>query len=323
MGILEFNAKEKNAIAEEINRGVISHAYIVEGAAGVGKTDFAAFAAATVLCTGDKKPCGTCSSCRKCKEGTHPDLHIFAPDGASFKIDLVREIKHRVTLTPNEGERSVYILKDAHAMTAAAQNALLKVFEEPPAGVVFFLLTEKRESLLPTVRSRGRTVSLSASDDGMILSYLKEQFPKADATALQDAVRMAEGSYGKAEAILKKEGKAEREGALKLCDKVFYATDRYELYTAFLAQARKRESLIQLIDYLSVAARDVLCSKLGCGRSTLLSQEKADGYAAATTGKAVYESLEALLDCGRSLRRNTDGNTALTELCRRITHGKG
>ena len=320
---MEFNIKEKAALTEELNRGIISHAYIIEGAAGVGKRAFALEMAKAILCTAQTSPCGVCISCRKCAEGNHPDLHFYAPDGNSFKVDLVRDIRRGVTLTPSEGDRAVYILQDAHLMTAAAQNALLKVFEEPPLGTVFFLLTEKREALLPTVRSRGRIIRLSAAEDEKIYAYLKAQFPKAEEKALQDAVRMAEGAYGRAEAILKKEGKTEREAALKLCHAVFKPGTRYGLYTAFLGQARKRESLVQIIDNLTVAARDVLCAKLNCGTGTLLSTEEAADFVAENTGAALYEIFEAFLECARSLRRNTDGGTALTELCRRITQGKG
>lgn len=320
---MEFNKNEKAALFAEINRGIISHAYIIEGAEGVGKLDFAMDAARAVLCTDSNKPCGACPACRKCLEGNYPDLHRYAPDGASFKVDTVREIRRSVNLAPGEGERGVYIMEKAHAMTASAQNALLKVFEEPPPGTVFFLLTEKREALLPTVRSRGRIIRLSAADDESVYAYLKEKYPKTDDATLQDAVRMAEGAYGKAEAIINKEGKTERDTALKLCATVFAQNRRYQLYTAFLGQARKRESLIQIMDNLTVAARDVLCAKLGCGGSTLLSPATAAEYAAANTGTALYDIFEAFLDCAQSLRRNTDGGIALTELCRRITQGKG
>lgn len=319
---MEFNKTEMDALLAEINRGVISHAYIIEGALGVGKYIFAQKAARAILCTGAVKPCGLCSACRKCEAESYPDLHVFSADGSSFKVDAVREIKRRVNLRPSEGDRAVYILKDAQAMTAAAQNALLKVFEEPPPGTVFFLLTEKREALLPTVRSRGRIIRLSAAEDAAVAEYLRERFPKADAEAVAEAVRMAEGSFGRAEAIMKKEGKAEREGALKLCDVLFGKVGRYELYTAFLGHARKRDFLISLIDNLTVCARDVLVSKLNCGDGTVLSNEKAALYAANNTANTLYEIFEALLECGRSLRRNTDGGIALTELCRRVTQGK-
>ncbi|MBR6594447.1 MAG: DNA polymerase III subunit delta' [Clostridia bacterium] len=320
---MEFNRIEKAALFEEINRGVVSHAYIVEGAEGVGKLDFALAAARAVLCHGEQAPCGVCSSCRKCEEGAHPDLHIYRPDGASFKVETVREIRRAVQLTPGEGDRAVYIMESAHAMTPSAQNALLKVFEEPPKGTVFFLLTEKRESLLPTVRSRGRSIRLSAAEDGDVAAYLRERYPKADAAAIEEAVRMAEGSYGKAESILKKEGRAEREAALKLCELLFRPTGRYGLYTAFLGQKGKRDGTVQIIDHLTAAAKDVLVTKLGCGKSAFLHPDKAAEYSADNTAEALYCIFEALLDCARSLRRNTDGGTALTELCRRVTQGKG
>lgn len=321
--MININEKEKAALFAEINRGIISHAYIVEGAPGVGKRSFAAAAAKAILCTGKDKPCGICSACRKCDEGNHPDLHLFSPEGSSFKVDLVRDIKKGVILSPGEGDRSVYILHSAQAMTASAQNALLKVFEEPPPGTVFFLLTEKKEALLPTVRSRGRMIRLSAAEDGTVEAFLKERFPKADQTSIAEAVRIAEGSLGKGEAVLKKEGKTERDAALKLCDSVFGGAGRYSLYTAFLGQARKRDSLILIIDNLTLAARDVLVTKLNCGHSVLLPAEKARQYAEGATAKALYDIFEALLECARSLRRNTDGGIALTELCRRITQGKG
>lgn len=322
-GLTVLNEKEKSAFFDEINRGIVSHAYIIEGAPGVGKRGFAFAAAKAVLCTGTVKPCGVCSACKKCDGGNHPDLHVYAPDGNTFKVDLVRDIKRSVTLSPGEGEHSVYVLCDAHAMTASAQNALLKVFEEPPAGVVFFLLTEKREALLPTVRSRGRTIRLSAADDAAVRSFVKEKFPKVGEDELAEAVRMAGGSCGRAEAVLKKEGKTEREAALKLCGKIFSDCGRYELYTAFLGQNRKRETLLKTTDNLAGMARDVLVTKLECGTPTLLSPSQAASFADGMTVKSLYDILEALLECARSLRRNTDGGIALTELCRRITQGKG
>jgi len=320
---LELNTKQKNALFDEINRGIISHAYIIEGAAGVGKRSFAAAAATAILCTAHKKPCGVCDACRKCATGNHPDLHRYGADGASFKVDTVRDIKRAVALAPGEGDRAVYILEKADTMTVAAQNALLKVFEEPPKGTTFLLLTEKREALLPTVRSRGRLIRLSAAEDSTVYSILKARFPSATEAELAEAVRIAAGAVGKGEAVLKKEGKAERDSALKLCAAVYGSTDRYGLYSAFLGQMRKREALIPVIDSLTAAARDVLVCKLNSGASILLPDALAQEYAATATAQTLYGVFEALLECGRSLRRNTDPGIAVAELCTRITRSKG
>lgn len=320
---MELNGAVKHALLDEINRGVISHAYIIEGASGVGKRSTARLLAKAILCTGGKKPCGQCSACKKCDAGVHPDLHLYGADGASFKVDLVREIKRAVTLSPNEGTRAVYVLEGAQAMTVAAQNALLKVFEEPPAGTTFLLVTEKKESLLPTVRSRGRIVRLSAADDDTVRAVLKEKFPTAKDAELDEAVRIAAGCAGVGEAVLKKEGKAERDSALKLCAAVYGDGGRYDLYNAFLGQMRKRDALIPVIDALAEASRDVLVCKLGCGSSVILPPDKAMEYAETATAKTLYGIFEAALECSRSLRRNTDPGIAVSQLCVSINGAKG
>lgn len=320
---MELNKTVKNALLDEINRGVISHAYIVEGMAGTGKRTFASLIAKAILCTGENRPCGVCPSCRKCDADAHPDLHRYGSDGNSFKVEAVRDIKRAVTLTPNDGDRSVYILEKADTMTVSAQNALLKVFEEPPKGTTFLLLAEKRESLLATVRSRGRTVRLGTVDDGELYSMLKERFPKATEEELSEAVRIAEGSFGKGESVLKKEGKTERGAALKLCDAVYGRGDRYDLYSAFLGQIRKRDALIPVLDALGQCARDVLISKLDAGKPTLLTEEAAARHAEGATAITLYNIFDAVLECGRSLRRNTDPLTAVSELCTRINRAKG
>ncbi len=321
--MLELNAAEKHALTDEINRGVISHAYIIEGAVGVGKRSFAKYLAKAILCTGGKKPCGVCSACRKNDAATHPDLHIYSTEGASFKVDLVREIKRAVTLSPNEGERAVYILEGAQAMTIAAQNALLKVFEEPPEGTTFLLVTEKKESLLPTVRSRGRIVRLSTASDATVRSILQSKFPTAKEAELEEAVRIAAGCVGVGESVLKKEGKAERDSALKLCTAIYGSEGRYALYNSFLGQMKKRDALIPIIDTLGVATRDVLVCKLGCGDTVLLPQDKAEAFCEAATAKTLYDIFEAVLECARSLRRNTDPGIAVSQLCVSINSAKG
>ena len=320
---MELNTCEKSALFEEINRGLVSHAYIIEGAAGVGKRSFARDLAAAILCTGEEKPCGKCKSCRKCASGEHPDLHIYGAGDASFKIELVRDIKNSVLLMPNDGSRAVYILENAQNMTAAAQNALLKVLEEPPEGTTFLLTADKREALLPTVRSRGRIIRLHPADDETVREALKEKFPKASGQALDEAVRIAAGSVGAGEAVLKGEIRTESDSAVKLCAAAYGDGGRYGLYSAFLAQIRKRDALLPVMDAFSAAARDVLVCKLKCGDSVLLPPELAREYASAATSKTLYDIFEAALECARSLRRNTDPGIAVSQLCASINQAKG
>ena len=143
-----FNRTEKEKLLSEIASGKLSHAYLIEGGEGCGKTYFARFAAAAALRTGDKPPCGKCPSCVKALAGSHPDLFYFSPDKkASMGVEQRRETsKNSLFFMPNDGDRKVYIIDDAQKMTVQAQNALLKFIEEPPASVLFFIVADKKES---------------------------------------------------------------------------------------------------------------------------------------------------------------------------------
>lgn len=165
------NVKNKKA-AEYFRKleagGEISHAYLIEGEDMERSMDFARFAASLVLCEAKsgEKPCGKCGSCVKAANDNHPDITVFASAGgrSSFHISDIREIRSDAYVVANEGVGKVYILSDAQDMTAQAQNAMLKLLEEPPAGVKFFILARRREQLLPTVISRCQIVNLGSSE---------------------------------------------------------------------------------------------------------------------------------------------------------------
>ena len=140
----------------------LSHAYIVSAPSREEYLRTARSLAAAAVCTGGGPvPCGKCRACRKAESGIHPDIitvRRLTDDKGKQKreigVDQVRQVIGDAYVLPNEAERKVYIIEEAETMNTAAQNAALKLLEEPPKGVIFLLCTVNPEKLLPTVRSR-------------------------------------------------------------------------------------------------------------------------------------------------------------------------
>lgn len=152
-------------LAACLRGGRLTHASLVEG--GAEALVFARRMAAAVLCIGDgERPCGVCKSCRKAEGGIHPDLLEFGGgEGArSFHVDEVRNIREQAFIKPNESDAKVFLLKNVQNMSVQAQNALLKIIEEPPAGVYFILTCDNKSALLETTLSRVTVFSLGGSD---------------------------------------------------------------------------------------------------------------------------------------------------------------
>lgn len=157
----------KQLLSSYSESGAFPHTFLVEGATPDQRLEFSRYLANIILCTGENKPCGDCSACVKCKALSHPDLKEYGEINSSstFKVEVCREIRSDCFVIPNDGEKKVYILKEAQNMNDSGENALLKIFEEPPSYVHFIMTCDSRSSMLETILSRATVISLSNTGD--------------------------------------------------------------------------------------------------------------------------------------------------------------
>lgn len=209
--------KAIESLKKAIEHDQVAHAYLFEGAEGLGKKAMALKLASALVCTGNKdKPCGECNSCMRVSSGNHPDIKIIEEEG-TIKVDEIRELIKDIQLKPYEGLRKVYIICDADKMNMQGQNALLKTLEEPPQYATLILLTAKGNSLLPTIVSRCQTIKLNPIRLEDIKSYLINN-KDIDSEKAQMLAAFSGGIVGRAVELLDNPDFHERrEKVINLC----------------------------------------------------------------------------------------------------------
>lgn len=156
----------KTQLIELIADKRLPHAILLESMDSRLCYDTSVFVAQALLCENLKPDgaCGECTPCIKVQTNNHPDIYILSPDEASkaIKVDMIRALRDDAFLKPNEAPCKIYIILCAEAMNDNAQNALLKILEEPPENVYFILSCTGAERLLQTILSRVETYKLDA-----------------------------------------------------------------------------------------------------------------------------------------------------------------
>ena len=167
-------------LVNALEQGRIAHGYIFSGHRGIGKTTIARILAQALNCrtaVGDaqrptQEPCGVCDSCTEIRAGNSVD--VLEIDAATNRgIDEVRELREAARYRPARDKYKIWILDEAHQITDAAFNALLKTLEEPPDHVIFMMATTQPEDIPQTIRSRCQHFSFHAVKYDDILTQLK------------------------------------------------------------------------------------------------------------------------------------------------------
>lgn len=212
------NAEAVETLAEMAADRRMPHAFIVEGADGLGKSTFARLIARAAMCRCSPPLTGSCPHCRKLRDGVHPDLMVVTGSGkiGAIPIDAVRDMRREAQIAPNEADKRVFVLEDCDNMLPAAQNAFLKIFEEAPPHVVFVMTCRSAMNLLTTIRSRGRIVTLFpvGADEGA--AFLRSRVTGLDEQRAREVCVNCGGNLGEALRLLDGSGDGLRDRAEQL-----------------------------------------------------------------------------------------------------------
>ena len=325
------NEATKARIGRAITDGTLPHAFLVSGPEGSGKATLATEIAAALNCErrgGGELPCHTCNSCRRIKDGSFIDVKWLEKpkDKMTIGVGEVRTFREDMFLSATESDYKVYIIDDADKMTPNAQNALLKVFEEPPANVVIFMLTESDDAILTTIKSRAQYVAMERFDEDGLIAYFKSRgtrLPVASEEAMRELMMCADGRIGRAKELV--EGGAEEARAARELTESFIAalkqsTPYSTLYTTIRSLPTKKDELGEALESITVALRDLMLLKYDATAPLLFypdrakARELADGMSARRLMR-VYDIISDSLD---DLARNVNVSAMTTALGAKI-----
>jgi DNA polymerase III delta prime subunit len=190
----------KRLVGSYLQKGRLAGTLLLLGERGLGKTTFATIVARALVCerNPDKRLwfCGGCYACSSIASGNQPEYVTVRPRGQDITVSQVREEYddfNSALLHPNLLSHRIFIFDDAHHLNEETGNGLLKLFEEAPERTVFILVSDKPQMLLPTIRSRGTQVRLTALPEAELYAALSSWIPQAKGEGLSEAVRMSAG----------------------------------------------------------------------------------------------------------------------------------
>lgn len=303
---LSGNTQLKENLQKSLQKGNISHFYLISGPQGSGKHTLARLLAAAILCRENDRPCMHCPSCRRVTEGNHPDfITVDDPEKKTVPVDLIRQARSDMYVRPNESEHKIYLFPRAQDMGIPGQNALLKVLEEPPAYGVFLLLTDNPDKLLPTVRSRCTALKMLPLTQDVIVSQLRADFPDKSREDLAAAAVRSGGYLGQARVLLSQETAHPQTEQLV---KSFCARDALGLVQVFAPMEKwKRDALIEILTEWIELFEGALAERLGGVGVQSLSRTLA-------SSRGSTELMQAICDFKKALDY-AQGNVSPAAIC--------
>lgn len=330
-----------------VSSGRVPAAMVFTGPKGAGKELAAIRFASLALCP--EGGCGGCPACEKISTLEHPDLHLVypVPSGGADKsmpallesrredflargefgsrarsigIDRVREVVSMISRQPFEASRSVVAFFEAHLATVEAQNAMLKMLEEPPPSSVIVLVTERIDRLLSTIESRCRQIRFDPLPDGVVARYLV-RFLSVEEKEARRLALIAAGDLRRAVSLLDERFLSMRGDAAALLRLVLEERNRQiPRESESVARRYTREETAELLEEMISILRGLMTAGVrGGGRADPAAGEVGEPAAAAAAKRDLAADIGKVAGAARNLARNVDIELTLTQLLLDLT----
>lgn len=331
------NEDIKKRIGASIESGRMPHALLLGGPSGSGKKTLAMEISAALSCEhhGDSSyplPCRSCNTCRRIFEGSYTDIKVLQKnkDKATIGVDAIKDFREDMFLSATESEHKVYIIDNAECMTAEAQNALLKVLEEPPRRVTIILLATECDRILTTIKSRVQYLPLARFNEDELARHLISR--SRDAAALRaeseekfrGIIMSADGRLGRAMELTNKrlaeENEEERREVLRFISAIGQRAAYSDVYAATSTLPQKRTELISSLERIISALRDLIAVK-ECKEIMPIfftSREEAASVAKDFTIKRLLTVYDAVNEAHGYCTRNANVSNLIANLASRL-----
>jgi DNA polymerase III subunit delta' len=312
------NGSILGALARAFTQKRIAHAYLLSGRVGIGKYKTAWEFSRKLQCTcAQKEGCSRCLACDLAEGQTHPDITTISTQGPTIKIEQIREIQKDIQFSPRMGNYKIYIIDGAEKMTTQASNSILKMLEEPPDYVVFFLLTAQVYSMLPTLISRCQHLAFTTVSDSDVAALLMQHGIKPAEAAVLAAI--SGGIPGRA--LSWADNGLILRGQAFICLEELKEAQPGKIWDVVTTLDQEKEQVLLLFEQISIILRDCLFWKTTGNADFFIYKDCMDRIivlAETATPDNLLMIQKELDQNRRMLLGNANSRLVLEKLCLRI-----
>lgn len=305
-GYTVFHQDIMRSLIDSVRSGKNASSYIFEGQRDLAVNEAAELFAKSLMCLEQgAAPCGECSPCKAFETGADLDLtYVRRPkDKATIGVDTAREVVKAAMVKPLYSTRRVFIFDEGDKLTPEAQNALLKILEEPPEYAVFIIVCTNGDNILQTVRSRSITIEFPPVSDDIVRDYIEKKYP--DDPRVDFLVSFCAGIPMAADNILAREDfEALREDTLNILPR-FLSKNKVYAYDAAEFFEKNKDNAAELCDMLLLYLRDALViSVCGGGIVNIDKAEKISLIASSYTPSVITAAADEMIMLKKMLQKH-------------------